>query len=114
MANNYTVTVTQPETGPMVVEPPQLPVRADNVGDVVNITFTPGPDTVITSIAGFPTGVVVSGPNALNEWTASYTASSIQSVWSYYISAFYSAAASRTKNDTHDPEIDNTPPPQGP
>ena len=106
--NNYQVTVTQPAEGTVSVEPKNLGVQAQNVGDNVVVTFVPGEQTQITGIAGFPSGVTVSGPNALGQWTASYNASSISSIWSYFVNAIH--LVTMFKSHWHDPEIDNTPP----
>ncbi|HUR82813.1 MAG TPA: hypothetical protein VM733_18785 [Thermoanaerobaculia bacterium] len=109
MPNQYTITVEQPLKGPLIVEPASLPVQGDNDGDLISVTWIPRQGTQITSVAGFPSGVSVSGPNAQGGWTGSYNASSIPSIWSYYISAIN--IENRFRNDWHDPEIDNTPPP---
>lgn len=121
------VTVTLPGTNPpLTIDPESLPVQAATVGDPVIVTFSPGPDTQITGIAGLPTNVSVQGPDQNGNWTASYIASSVASVWTYYVSAqstgsgqiAASAQAVRNKINTNrvadfiDPEIDNTPPPQ--
>ena len=101
------VTVTANADGSISVDPLGVQIQAPAVGDMVVINFNPGTDTQITGIAGLPTNVQVVGPNATGSWTASYSATSVQSVWTYFVSALHTTGA---KASTRDPEIDNTPP----
>jgi hypothetical protein len=111
--NTYSVTVTK-ASGVITVSPQPVAVQANNVGDLVVVTFHPGTDTQITGIAGLPTNVSVSGPDTEGRWTASYTAAAVESVWTYFVAAFNPSAGRKSHDSVHDPEIDNTPPPQGP
>lgn len=81
-------------------------------GDLVIIVWSPGPNTLITSIRGLPSNVRVEGPDENGAWFASYRASAVKSAWSYCASAKHSTTGAKVHSE--DPEIDNTPPPLPP
>jgi len=90
------------------VNDPQQTVSA-SPGDMVVIIWTPAdPSIAITSITGFPSAVSVAGPDSDGNWMATYQAPANAGRWSYIVSASLNGSAVVR----HDPEIDNTPPPQ--
>jgi hypothetical protein len=87
-----------------------LSVQGDEVGDLIVVVWGPGDDqTQITSIRGLPSNIRVEGPDEQGLWFAAFRASSLTTAWSYFASAKHPTNGARAHS--HDPEIDNTPPP---
>ena len=101
------ITVTHQEDNHIDVQPAQLAV-SEASGVTVIVLWQPGEDTEITAIYGFPTSVAVNGPDLEGKWTATYHAVGNVANWSYLVTT------RRLDHHAvrHDPEIDNTPPPQ--
>lgn len=102
----YSAAPGQPGLGPTNSS---LSVADLTPGDLVIVVWSPGANTIITSIRGLPTTVRVEGPDENGAWFASYRASAIKSSWSYCASAKHTTTGAKVHSE--DPEIDNTPPP---
>lgn len=106
----FTVNVTwDPTTWKPLAEQNPLGVAAPT-NEEVEITWVPDSTVLITGISGFPSQVVVTGPDGNGNWFATYPAQGVEARWSYTISG--KSTQVETQVFRHDPEIDNTPPPQ--